>query len=103
MNTAVINIRTDQMTKKKAQKVALKMGLSLSDLINGFLRQLVKTKTAVFTTHEEPTPYLIQALKESKADIKAGRVSPAFDNVEDSIRWLEDPNARFQNGKKVNI
>ena len=31
----------------------------------------------------------------------AGRVSPAFTNAKDAMAWLNDPDARFQNGDKV--
>jgi len=101
MNTAVINIKTNSQVKAKAQKVAEELGFSLSSLINGYLRHLVRTKTVHFNTSEKPTEYLIQALKESERDIKAGRVSPGFDNTEDAIKWLNDPNAKYANGNKV--
>jgi addiction module RelB/DinJ family antitoxin len=101
MNTAVINIKTNPEVKAKAQKVAEELGFSLSSLINGYLRHLVKTRTAHFTTSEEPTEYLIQALKESEKDIKAGRVSPSFDNADDAVKWLNNPNAKYANGDKV--
>ena len=101
MNTAVINIRTDAQVKKQAQKVAGELGMSLSGLINGLLKHVIKTKTVTFTAREEPSPWLIKALKESREDIKKGFVSPAFDNVEDAIKWLNDPKATYQNGHKV--
>lgn len=101
MNTAVINIKTEPQVKKKAQVLAEEMGISLSSLINGFLRHLIKTKTVTFTAHEEPSPYLIKALKESREDIKKGRVSASFDNTDDAISWLNDSDARYQNGDKV--
>ncbi len=75
MNTAVINIKVEPNVKKKAQNVAGRLGLSLSALINGYLRQLIKTETVVFSTKEEPTAYMIKALKEAEEDIKAGRVT----------------------------
>ncbi len=101
MNTTVINIKTELQVKKKAQVVAEEMGISLSALINGFLRHVIKTKTFTFTAREEPSPWLIGALKESREDIKAGRVSPSFDNAKDATAWLNDSNARYQNGDKV--
>lgn len=101
MNSAVINIKTNPIIKAKAQKVAEELGFSLSSLINGYLKHLVKTKAVHFTTSEEPSDWLIKILKENKKDIKAGRVSPGFDNVEDSIKWLNDPKARYANGDKV--
>ena len=101
MNTAVINIKTNPSTKIKAQEIARELGFSLSALINGYLRHLVKTKTVHFTTKEEPSDWTIKMLKENKKDFKAGRISPAFDNMDDAIAWLDDPNARLQNGDKA--
>ncbi len=101
MNSAVINIKTNPVIKAKAQEIAEELGFSLSSLINGYLKHLVKTKTVHLTTSEEPSDWLIKILKENEKDRKAGRVSPGFDNVEDSIKWLNDPNARYVNGDKV--
>lgn len=101
MNTAVINIKTNPSTKTRAQEIAKELGFSLSALINGYLRHLVKTKTVHFTTKEEPSKWLIKVLKENKKDIKKGKVSPAFENVDDAIAWLDDPNARYQNGDRT--
>ena len=97
MNTAVINIKTEPQVKKQAQVVAGEMGISLSSLINGFLRHLIKTKTITFTAREEPSPWLIQALKESREDIEKGFVSPIFDNIEDEIAWLNNPKRKYVN------
>lgn len=97
MNSAVINIKTQPQTKKEAQKVAESLGLSLSAVINGFLKHLVKTKEIHFNTSEQPTEYMIQALKESKADIKAGRVSPSFNTTENALAWLDDPARKYEN------
>lgn len=89
MNTAVINIKTDPGLKLQAQRIATDLGFSLSSLINGYLKQLTRTKTIFFSaSNEEPSDYLIQALKESEADRKAGRTSPTFTNADDAIAWL---------------
>ena len=96
MGTAVINIRTDAKVKSQAQKIAAELGISLSGLINGFIRHLIRTKRVEFDLlSEEPSDYLIQALKESEADIKAGRVSPGFDDVDEAIGWLEDKDRKY--------
>ena len=98
MNTAVINIKTNAKIKAKAQKVASDLGFSLSALINGYLNQLVKTKTIHFSALEEtPSEYMIQALRESEEDRKKDRVSPSFDNAKDAIGWLNNPNRKYIN------
>lgn len=98
MNTAVINIKVQPDIKKKAQIVASELGFSLSSLINAYLRQLIKTKTITFSaSSEEPTEYLLQALRESKEDIKTGKVSPSFTNADDAVTWLNNPKKRYAN------
>lgn len=100
MNTAVVNIKVDPKVKTQAQKFAASLGLSLSSLITGLLKQALKTRTVTFTddVRLELTPWAKKMLKQSEKDVKAGYVSPPFDNVEDSIAWLEDPDAKYQNG-----
>lgn len=101
MNTITINFKTDAKVKSEAYKTANEMGVNLSVVLNGLLRQFIRTKTVVLTANEEPSEYLINALNESREDIKRGRVSPGFDNVKDAVMWLNDPNARYQNADKV--
>lgn len=97
MKTAVINIKTEIKLKSEAQKVAEELGLSLSVLINGFLKQIVKTKTVTFSTSpiEEPSEYLIRDLKKSEEDIKEGWLSPGLYTAKEAIAWLDDPNRKY--------
>lgn len=88
MNTAVINLKIDVKTKKEAQKIAEELGVSLSSIIKSQLRQLVRTKKAILSTEEEPTEWMLNALKESREDIKAGRVV-SFDNAKDAIKYFK--------------
>lgn len=90
MKTAVINIKTDAKVKAHAQKVAAELGFSLSSLINGYLRQLVKSKEVHFSLSEdEPSEYLIKALKESEKDRKAGRYV-SFGSGENALDFLDE-------------
>ena len=95
MNTAVVNIKVEPNIKKEAQKVAKDLGLSLSSLINAYLKQLVRSKRVILTLEEEPTDYLLNALRESKENIKKGRVSPTFEKAEDAIFWLRNPKKKY--------
>ena len=98
MKTAVINIKTDPKVKAGAQEVASELGFSLSSLINGYLRQLVKTKTVNFSlVSEKPNELLIKAIREAEEDRDAGRVSPSFDNAKSASAWLNDPNRKYVN------
>lgn len=89
MQSAVINFTTEEKTKQEAQKVAKKMGISLSMVLNNYLKHFVKTKTVVFNADDEkPNQYLINALKQSEEDEKAGRVI-TFKNVQEELDYLD--------------
>lgn len=89
MNTAVVNVKVDPKVKREAKIVAQELGFSLSSLINAYLKQLIKTKTITFSTvSEEPTEYLLEALKESKEDIKKGRVI-SFKNSKEAVNYFD--------------
>ncbi len=92
MNTAVINIKTEPRVKLAAQKLAEELGLSLSAMINGILRQLIRTKTLVLSADDEsqPAEYLLESLRAAEEDFKKGRTSPAFTNVKDAQKWLDE-------------
>ncbi len=97
MNT-LVNVKVDPQTKRKAQKVAEELGFSLSALINAYLKQLVRTKTVNFSTLEEnPSEFMLKTLKQSKEEIGKGEISPKFDNADEAISWLNDPNKDYEN------
>lgn len=89
MNTSVVNVKVNPQIKKEAQEVAADLGLSLSALINGYLKQLVRNKTVVFSSlEEEPTDYLLETLRLSRGDIKAGRLV-SFKNPNKALTYLD--------------
>lgn len=89
MNTEAINIKIDHKTKKAAQKLAEDLGFSLSSLLKAYLRHFLKTKTVHFSAvDEEPSDYLLEALRKSDEDVKAGRVR-TFKDFEEEKQFLE--------------
>ncbi len=89
MNTASILIKIDPQIKTRAQKTAKKMGLSLTSVINRYLKHFITTETITFSTRDEtPSQYLIDSLKESEADVKAGRVV-RFKNAQEELDYLD--------------
>lgn len=96
MNTAVINIKTEDNVKIQAQKIASELGFSLSSLVNAYLRQLIRTKTVYFSSEkEEPTPYLLRTLRESEKEIEKGETSPLFGNSKEAIDWLRNKKKKY--------
>lgn len=96
MKTAVINIKTDPKLKKQAQEIASNMGLSLSVVMVNYLKKFVQEKSIDFSAPLEPSDYLLESIKKSEKELSRGEVSPTFDNVEDAIAWLNDPNAKYE-------
>ena len=88
MSTVVINIKTDKNIKTEVQKVANELGISVSALINGYLRQVVRSQKVIFTIDEKPSKDLIEAIRQARKERKKGKSSPVFDNAEDAIKWL---------------
>ena len=89
MSTVVVNIKTEQEVKQKAQQVAKELGVSLSALINAYLKQLIRTKKVELTLDEKPNKSLQEILLQAKKDYTIGKASPAFDNAKDAIDYLE--------------
>ncbi|OGF26575.1 hypothetical protein A2477_01620 [Candidatus Falkowbacteria bacterium RIFOXYC2_FULL_47_12] len=91
MNTAIINIKTDPKVKQQAQKVAADMGLSLSGIINAYLKQMVREKTILFSLakKEEPSNYLLAAFKEAEEERKNGEFY-SFDDPQKALDFLDE-------------
>jgi len=93
MDTAVINIRTDAKLKSSAQKVANDLGFSLSALVKGFLKHLIKTKKVTFSLREEPNDRLIKSIKQAEEDWKKGNYY-SFKNPDDALTFLDKLNKK---------
>jgi len=89
MKTAVINVKTDARVKAKAQKVASELGFSLSSLVNGYLRQLVQTKTVNFSLAEEkPSELLVRAIKDAERERESGNYY-SFTKADDALEFID--------------
>lgn len=88
MNT-VISVRTDTNIKNAAQQIAKSVGLSLSDLINSYLHQLVATRRIELYAPEPMTPHLEKLIAEVEGEIQSGKVSKKFNTANDFIKDLK--------------
>ncbi|MBI5613637.1 type II toxin-antitoxin system RelB/DinJ family antitoxin [Candidatus Gottesmanbacteria bacterium] len=88
--TAVINIKVEPAVKSSAQKVAREIGLTLSGVINAYLKDFVRKKEVRFSVAPEiPRTRTLRMLKKAEEEIRQGKISPAFTNVKDAMKWLE--------------
>lgn len=86
----IIYVKAEKEVKANAQKLARELGLSLSDVINGALRNFIRTREVTFSDVPVMTPELERILGRVEKDIKEGKnLSPAFDNMDDAIKYLE--------------
>ncbi len=92
MNTASILIKTDPHVKEKAQKIAEEMGVSLTSVINRYLKHFITTRTITFTADEDeiPNEYFKKTLAKARKNWKEGKGSPIFHTGEETVKWLEE-------------
>lgn len=84
--SAIINFKTDIKIKKRAQELADKFGLSLSDVLNVLLRNFVYKRKLNLDLKEEDENNLI--LLEKLEQIEKEETSPEFTDAESAINWL---------------
>ena len=89
MSTTVISVKLDQDVKTSAQDIAKSVGLTLSTLVNAYLRQVVATRRIELYAPEPMTPKLEKLIAEVEEGLKEGKVSKEFDNVEDFLADLK--------------
>jgi len=88
MNT-VISVRTDKKIKKDATEVAKSAGISLSALINSYLRQIIATRRIEIYAPEPMTPKLEGLISEVESELENGKVSKEFSNAKDFLADLK--------------
>ncbi len=69
----LINLKTDKELKKNAQKVAENLGLSLSAVINAYLKQFVRNKEIHFSIAPQMSVGLEKLLGGAEFDIRRNR------------------------------
>ncbi|PIU16309.1 hypothetical protein COT20_00575 [bacterium (Candidatus Gribaldobacteria) CG08_land_8_20_14_0_20_39_15] len=88
MNT-VINIKTKKDLKENAQKAAQELGLSLSAVLNAYLRQFVRNKAVCFSIAPQMTPELESLLGKIEYDIARGKnISKPVSSPEEMKNYL---------------
>lgn len=89
MSQTVISVKVDQEIKEEAQKLAKSLGLTLSSLVNSYLRQVVVTRRVELFAPEdmtEKTELLIARIEAQLA--KGGAIGP-FDTTSSAIEGLK--------------
>jgi addiction module RelB/DinJ family antitoxin len=85
----VMSVKVDSDVKVLAQEVAASIGISLSTLINAYLRQLAATRRVELYAPEPMTRNLEKLIKEVEAERLRGEASRPFDDVDAFLRDLK--------------
>jgi len=88
MKTATVNFKTDDVTKRKAQDVARRLGIPLSNLLNAYMYELANTGSVHFTTAVPMTKSMEDAIEAAEVEIAAGDISESFSTPEELIAHL---------------
>lgn len=83
-----VNLKIDKQVKKKAQRTAKELGLSLSSVVNASLSQFARTGEFSVSTAPKMTPYLECLVKEAREDMKKANVSGPFRTTKDFLKHL---------------
>lgn len=85
----LINIKADKEVKEEAVKLAERIGLPLSTVINAFLKKFISDQSVTFDVPNRPSKSLQKILKQAEKDIKKGdNLSPLFTDMEKMDRYL---------------
>lgn len=83
----VINLKTSPELKEKAAKVAERLGISVSAILNNELRRFAAEESVVFITPEMPNAKTRKSLADSRREIAKGDYF-SFKNNKKAINFL---------------
>lgn len=85
----ILNVKTDKDLKKKAKKIAEKIGVPLSTVVNSFLKQFVRDEEVTFSAKEyRMSPYLEKIIIEAEKERMHKKNSEYFNTAEEMIHSL---------------
>ena len=88
----VISVKVDKSVRDRARRVARKLGLPLSTVVNAQLRRFAAEERIEFVVPLVPNAKTRKILDEALRDIREGRkekFSPAFTNIKEMDAWLD--------------
>ena len=89
MSQVPMTIKIDADVKKQSQKLAQRLGLSLSSIVENKLREVVNERRVVFEEELIPNEKTAKELEDIETDIMAGRnLSGPFNSFEEIERHL---------------
>ena len=85
----MINIKADKEVKESAQRTAKELGLTLSAIINAYLKQFTRNRLVYFSSIPRMTPELEKLIGVAERDLKKGKnISPIFSTAKEGVKYL---------------
>lgn len=85
----LINIKADKYVKEEAQALASELGLSLSAVMNAFLKEFLRSRSIAFSAIPKMTPALEELLATVEDDLRLGKnLSPKLSSLKDIEAYL---------------
>ncbi|HSH31250.1 MAG TPA: DUF6364 family protein [Candidatus Saccharimonadales bacterium] len=84
----VISVKVDEAVKNSAKAVAESAGLTLSTLVNAYLRQVAATRRIELYAPEPMTPHLEELIAEVEVELASGQTVGPFKNAEEFLAKL---------------
>jgi antitoxin component of RelBE/YafQ-DinJ toxin-antitoxin module len=89
MNTATLNIKTDPSTKEQIKAFADNIGLPVSALVNAQIKQILRTGRVELNTDLEPTDFLVDTMRQARADYAADRDITHTNSTDEAMAHLD--------------
>lgn len=89
MKTATVNFKTDDTTKRKAQRVSEQIGIPLSSLLNAYLHELAATGSVYFAVPEPMSEKTEKIVEQAQKEIEAGETVGPFKTTDEAITYLK--------------
>ncbi len=86
----VINVKTDSDLKKQAQRLADELGLPLSTVVSGYLREFIQNQEITFSQSPRMSPWLEKIIGDFEADYRRRKnLSPVFSTAKEATVYLD--------------
>lgn len=89
MANTVITIKINPETKKAAKELAADAGLTLSGLVNSYLKQVTATRHIDLRIPQKMTPKMERLLDEAEKDIAEGKTIGPFSDADEAVKALK--------------
>ena len=90
MDTTMIHLKTKKDVKYRAAKLADRLGLTLTSLINLSLNQLIESSELIINLQPKLNNKTTELLVKFKKEAECGKnLSPTFTDPKKALRWLQ--------------